>query len=384
MNELHFTSKKMGKLEWADPGAHYRYVPRKLNPKSKFSNKVLRQLSATHSNLGELKASFKQFSKDELKLFSSIFFIKEAQISLGVEGIHSTIFDIYLSTKAENPNVEKRRDAHEIINYQIALKFALEENKPISEEQIKKIHKILLEGPRGRNKSPGEYRNKGVLIGGTSFDNATFVPPSHKLIATLMQDLIKFNNSDQYEILFKIALSHYQFETIHPFLDGNGRAGRIVIILNLIKEKIITYPILYLSGYLFENRDSYINLLYNVSAKGDIEAWYLFFLKALEAQTKRSLNLLKELRDYKKEIKNKMRQVYRSNKLDHLIENLFIEPIFSVKEIMEVLNITQPSAWIVIKKMLDKKIIFEYKKNKKKKMYVANEIIKIIENTDRS
>jgi Fic family protein len=382
MDEREFTNKEMGKLKWVAEGMYYRFEAHKLPFIYQPSTKVLRQMTNTSLALGGLKSLSKEFSKQEIFLLQYPFMIKEAQLSSEIEGTRSTIAEIYKGKKVEEKDLEKRKDNEEIDNYREALEFALkDEDGIINERLIKIIHTILLKGVRGKNKTPGNYKEiqNGVGNREDTLDTAKFVPASPESTPELMFNLMEFINSPDYEPLFKIAIAHYQFETIHPFRDGNGRLGRLLIILQLCREGILPHPLLYISEYFNRNRDTYTDLLFGVSSKGNIDEWFFFFLKALEYQANQSLVLLNKLKDYKNFLQKEIHKISQSPNIHLLIESLFKQPIFTIKDVMEPLNITQPSAWSLIQKLKEWKIVKDLETVKNKKVYSAYKIIEIVE-----
>jgi Fic family protein len=385
MDEREFTNKDMGKLTWVTNGMYYQFEPQKLPLKYSPSAKVLRQMTITSLALGGLKSLSKEFSKQEIFLLQYPFMIKEAQLSSEIEGTRSTIADVYKGKKIEEKNIEKRKDNEKIDNYREALEFALKDKDGIINERlIKIIHTILLKGVRGKDKTPGNYKETQNGVGNRedTLDTARFVPASPESTPELMSNLMEFINSPEYEPLFKIAISHYQFETIHPFRDGNGRLGRLLIILQLCREEILHHPLLYISEYFNRNRDTYTDLLFGASSKGNIDEWFFFFLKALEYQATQSLILLNKLRGYKTFLQTEIHKISQSPNIHLLIESLFKQPIFTIKDVMKPLEITQPSAWSLIQRLKEWGIVKELEVVKNKKVYSAYKIIEIVEGKD--
>lgn len=383
MDERLFTSKEFGKLEWQQSGAYYYFVPKPLPPKYIPSLKVDKQFEKTLILLGMLKAKAQDFSKEEIFLLQYPFMLKEATLSSEIEGTRSTIADVLKAEKVEEKNAEKRLDNQEINNYRKALQYGLKkvlELGTITEELIKEIHKMLLEGVRGKDKTPGEYKTSQNGIGNRedTLDIARFVPASPEETPTLMKNLIEFINSDECSSLYKIAVTHYQFEAIHAFRDGNGRLGRLLIMLNICKDKILDYPLLYISEYFNRNRDSYTDALFNVSARGDLEGWIVFFLRALEYQAQQSIKLLENLQDYKYELQEQMRLLSKSPNMHMLINYLFKHPFITSTEIKKMLKITQPAAWGLIKKLEEENILKFTETTKEGNIYRAEKILNII------
>lgn len=381
MKEEAFTSKLTGKIVWVQEGMYYRFEPKLLPFEYIPTINVRLQQTKTALALGELNGLSNKLDESEIMLLQYPFMLKEAQLSSEIEGTRSTITDVYKGEKVEEQNIEKRLDNEEINNYRRALKQALENHHSASERMFKELHEILLQGVRGKNKDPGQYKSKQNAVGKRedSLDSAKFVPASPESVDTLMRNLIDFMNSQDCEPLYKIAISHYQFETIHPFRDGNGRLGRLLIMLQLCRESILKYPLLYISEYFNRNRDTYIDNLFNVSAKGEIEEWIVFFLKALEFQAKLSINLLNNLEEYKSELHSKARNISRGHSIHIVIDSFFKNPFLSITDVRKILNVSQPAAWKLLERLKSIEAIKEYDTNNKEKMYVAYKILEIIE-----
>ncbi len=382
MNENEFTSHKTGKLVWEHKGAYYRFEPNSLPFEFEETPQLSAQAQKTIAALARLDGLTLKFSQDEISLFQTPFMVKEAQLSSEIEGTRSTMADVFKEEKIKELDPEKRLDNEEIRNYKKALMWALE-NMPenFSGNYIKKIHTILLRGVRGNDKEPGQYKKEQNGIGkrDDTLDTAKFVPASPQSTPHLMKNLLGYSNQEAMSALYKIGITHYQFEAIHPFRDGNGRLGRMFIVLQLCHEKIMGRPLLYISEYLAKNRDTYIELLYKTSSKGDIVNWLIFFLKALEVQAKRSLELLRNIDEYKDELHNSIQRFSQSPNMHFIIDSLFKQPFFTVTDIQEILKSSQPAAWNLVQKLKEAGIVVEFGTERRKKVYVAHKIIKLLE-----
>ena len=240
---------------------------------------------ATHK-LGELNAYAKLIP--DVDFFIKMHEAKEATASSQIEG-----------TKTENIEPERRDDWKEVQNYIKAMQFAIEQLKtyPLATNLLKSTHKILISGTRGEFRSPGEIRRTQNWIGGSTIRDAHFVPPAPQALNDLMGDLDHYWNDKALTtpLLIKAAISHYQFETIHPFLDGNGRLGRLTIVLFLIEKRKLSKPVLYLSDYFAKNRTQYYDALDAVRFHNDIERWTKFFLVAVSDTAQRSCETLQKI-----------------------------------------------------------------------------------------
>lgn len=382
MDENLFTIERVGRLEWVDkgiPAMYYRFQPKPFPFDYKPSEAIDIQSEKTLLALGNLDGMAKKLSPEEVSIIQYILMLKEATISSEIEGVKTTITNVFKEEKVKEPDIEKRRDNEEARNYFKALEYGL--NNDLTEETIKQMHKILLEGVRGSGKNPGEYKINQNAVGRTEDDlhSAKFVPASPESVPDLMKNFMEFTKSSNRYRLYKIAICHYQFEAIHPFRDGNGRLGRLLIMLQICKEAILKNPLLYISEYFNRNRDPYTELLFNVSSKGDIESWTMFFLKALELQAEWTMKILNKLSDYRLELHKKSEEISQSPKMYYLVEHLFRQPFIDVGDVMKVNGISQPGAWHLIQKLIGCGILKEVVRHSKKKVYVAHKIIEIIE-----
>jgi len=262
------------------PGIEYKYfLPAAINHTFSWDDSELNRLLEDASRyLGELNA-FARFVPD-LDLFIHMHVMKEAVVSSRIEGTQTRIEDALMNESEIDP--EKRNDWNEVQNYTRALNFALEQLKtiPLSTRLLRDTHKKLIQDVRGESKQPGEFRRSQNWIGGATIKDATFIPPIHTEVPELMSDLEKFLHNQEIQLphLIKIALAHYQFETIHPFLDGNGRTGRLMIPLYLVSAGIIERPVLYISEFFEQNRQLYYDKLSLVRSNDDLRQWLVFFL----------------------------------------------------------------------------------------------------------
>ena len=271
---------------------------------------------------------------------------KEALLSSKIEGTQATldevlIFDAQDTKSQEN---EKEKDYREIFNYRLAIEHGkkLLEAKPLAQNVIKELHKILLDSTRGKNKTPGQFRKIQVFIGpyGATIERATFVPPEPQEIPDLFSNLEKYIHSEEViDPLVQIAIAHYQFEAIHPFIDGNGRVGRLLIPLFLYEKKVTAYPNIYISEFLEEHRTTYYTLLKEVSEKEAWVPWIKFFLDAIYEQTKFTLERIEKIEKLYKELKEempKMNSIYAT----HFLDALFEKPTFTTKSIKKIAKIS--------------------------------------------
>ena len=387
MNPDDFKESKTGKVVYDKLNDYYLFEPCDLPYKDyipDYRNLILDTEKAV-SRISKLDGLLENFSDEELTLLEKPFILKEAVLSSEIEGIHTTISDFLINEK--KPEVsEKKYDILEVTNYKTALEYGI--NKEITEDLILEIHKILLDGVRGQDKTPGEYKRLQNYIGtkSTGLKYAKFVPASPRRTKMLIRNLIEYiKNKDEIPLIYKIALMHYQFETIHPFRDGNGRTGRILIILILMKYGLLKKPALYLSEFFSERRTEYQDRLYHVSSRGKIDEWIKFFLEAITIQSERATYFSKRLLNYRKELsklvmENKNIKSNDKLKIIQIIELLFKNPYLDIKDVELALGITYPTAKRLVEGMVSLKMLELNEKSKKRdKLYVSNKILEILD-----
>lgn len=383
MDERDFTGSQTGKLIWEINGMYFRFEPNPLPLTYKSDSNLERLLINTALALGKLEGLTHKFTPQEVRLMRTQFVLKEAMLSSKIEGTRSTLTDVYKEEKQKETDKEKSLDNEEIRNYAKALDFGFKHlNENITEDLIKEIHKILLTGVRGDNKQPGVYKPSQNAIGDRedTLETAKFVPASSESTPDLMKNLVDFiNNEKNITPLYKVAIAHYQFETIHPFRDGNGRLGRLLIMLMLCKEDIIHQPLLYISEYFNRNRSTYTERLYGVSSKNEIELWLNFFLKALETQANESITLILKLETYKNELQEKIQSVSESSRMHLVVESIFKNPFITITDVSNELEISLPAASSLVHKLEGIEVLREITGKKTGKIFVAHKILAILE-----
>jgi Fic family protein len=328
-------------------GLDYKYfLPEQINhPLSWDDSELTLLLEDASRHLGELNA-FARFVPD-LDLFIQMHVLKEAVVSSRIEGTQTRIEDALMSESEIDP--EKRNDWQEVQNYTLALNFALNRLKeiPLSTRLLKETHAILMQNVRGENKQPGGFRRSQNWIGGATVRDAVFVPPAHTEVSELMSDLEKFLHNQEIQIphLIRIALAHYQFETIHPFLDGNGRTGRIIIPLYLVSNGILEKPILYLSDFFEQNRQVYYDKLSQVRLQNDLKQWLVFFLIGTRETAKKGVSTLQSIMELQTRMKGQVMDMGKRVKSAHRLLNLlFSKPVITINEAKNLCDLSFKSA----------------------------------------
>jgi len=344
------------------------------------SPQVNKLLSEANRLLGELNA-FSQLIPN-VDFFIKMHISKEATTSSRIEGTKTNMEEVLLKEDEINP--EKRDDWNEVQNYINAINFSISEleNLPLSNRLLKNTHKILLKGVRGKHKLPGEFRKSQNWLGATLKD-AIYIPPHHSILPDLMSDLEIFLNDQEIYVphLIKIAIAHYQFETIHPFLDGNGRLGRLLITLYLVSNNILKKPALYLSDFFEKHRSYYYDNLMNVRLKNDLEQWIKFFLVGVIETSKSSIQVFKDIIQLKADIENNRlpKLGSKTEKGILILKVLFESPIVSANKIVDELQIAHSTANRLLNDFVELKIIEEYTGFKRNRKFIFKEYFEIFE-----
>lgn len=316
----------------------------------------------------------------DIDLFIQMHVFKEASQSSRIEGTQTQIDEAVLDVSQVDP--EKRDDWLEVQNYVQAMGEAIEELEtlPLSVRLLKNTHAILMQGVRGEHKTPGDFRQSQNWIGGSSLGNAMFVPPHHNAVPELMSDLEKFwhNEKTQVPELIRIAISHYQFETIHPFLDGNGRIGRLLITLYLISRGLLAKPSLYLSDFLERNRGAYYDALTQVRASNDMVHWVVFFLDAVIETAESSKQTFQKIMAMRNELESQMVTLgRRAENARALLILLYKRPALTGKEISRLLGVTPRTANGLIDQFVGLGILEEMTGYQRNRVYIFRRYIRL-------
>ena len=328
--------------------------------------------------LGELNA-FSLIVPD-IDLFIEMHVVKEAQTSSKIEGTQTGIDEALMSEEHIRP--EKRDDWREVRNYIEAVNTAVAELKtlPLSNRLLKQTHAILMRGVRGDHKQPGEFRNSQNWIGGSNLADAAFIPPHHENVPTLMGDLEKFWHNEEVVVphLIRIAISHYQFETVHPFLDGNGRIGRLLIPLYLVSHGLLAKPSLYLSDFFERNRASYYDALMRVRTSNDLSHWLRFFLNGVAQTASKGRDVFQRILALRTEAEQAaMDMGKRASLARQAIHLLYRKPVLDAAELEKALGISTPTANSLIKSLIDKEILIEITGQQRGRVYAFDRYLEL-------
>ncbi len=341
----------------------YKYfMPTKINDQWNWLDTKLNQLIENASfELGQLNSFAKLVPN--VDLFIHLHITKEAVISSKIEGTQTHFDEAFL--RGENINPERKDDWQEVQNYTEALNNAIEELKtlPISSRLILQTHKILMQGVRGNKKTPGEYRRSQNWIGGKTLDDAIFIPPHFDFLNELLSDLENYIHNENIDVplLIKAAIIHYQFETIHPFLDGNGRIGRLLITLFLIEKKVLTKPLLYLSSYFEKNKSLYYDNLTRVRTHNEMGQWIKYFLVGITETAKVATQTLSKVISLKIEHEKCIHDQFGKRLKTALIiyQYLLEQPLVTIKDVENLCKLSKKSAGELINVFVEKNILKE-------------------------
>ncbi|GLU55309.1 toxin Fic [Dyadobacter frigoris] len=313
-----------------------------------------------------------------IDLYIRMHIAKEATQSSKIEGTQTNMEEAFLDK--EEIAVEKREDWEEVQNYISAMNEAVKQlhTLPFSSRLIRQTHKILLNGVRGRHKQPGEYRTSQNWIGGASINDAVFVPPVHTSIADLISDIEKFANDELNLLpdLLKIALIHYQFETIHPFLDGNGRVGRLLITLYLVDKGILKKPILYLSDYFERNRTLYYDNLMRARTHNDINQWVKFFLVGIIEISKNGVETFDAILQLQRSLEIKIQSFgSRAKEAKKIVEYLYEQPIIGASRVEKLTGKSKATNYKLLADLERLEILKEVSGGQRNKLYVFKDYL---------
>ena len=362
-------------------GYEYHYfLPEKINHSFFWTNEAINELLEKASlKLGELN-SFSRFVPDT-DMFIIMHIFKEAVVSSRIEGTQTNIEEALIEEKEIEP--ERRDDWKEVNNYVNAMNAAIEELKtlPLSNRLIKNVHKILLSSGRGERKNPGEFRQSQNWIGGASLTDAVFIPPAHTELPDLMSDLEFFLHNSEIKVphLVKIAIAHYQFETIHPFLDGNGRIGRLLITLYLVSSGILDKPLLYLSEFFEKNKTLYYDNLTLVRTKNNLDQWIKFFLTGVIQTAENSVTTLKKITELKASIEKDriLLMGKRSKQGIEFLHQLFKKPVVTIKDVQAMTSLSPKAANDLVKAFVEQKILVETTGYQRNRVFVFDDYVRM-------
>lgn len=329
--------------------------------------------------LGELNSYAKMVPN--INLFIKLHVTKEAVVSSRIEGTQTSMDEALMPEDEISP--ERRSDWKEVNNYIDAMNTAIAELEklPISSRLLRKTHRILMTNVRGENKMPGEYRSSQNWIGGNSIADAVFIPPHQKYVNDLMSDLEKFLHDESIAVplLVRIGIAHYQFETIHPFLDGNGRIGRLLITLFLVSNKILDKPLLYLSTYFEKNKSLYYDNLTRVRTKDDMQRWLKYFLTGVEQTSAQAVATLSEVLQLRTSLEERLQADFgrRSHTALVLMQQLFVQPVITISKAQKITGLSKKAANDLVAIFTKEKILKEITGQTRNRVFIFDHYLNL-------
>ena len=378
------TSGRSGKLVIQQSGINgfSSFIPNSLPPAPplQYNDEMNSLIEKAMAALGRLDGISSILPNPDLFLY--MFVRKEAVLSSQIEGTQSSLTELleFENLKRTSSSID---DVKEVSNYVKAMDYGVKRIKelPVSSRLLREMHKILVKGTRGGQKSPGDFRKSQNWIGGSKPANARFVPPPHQEVLNCMSDLEKFLNdpNNTMPIIIKAGLAHVQFETIHPFLDGNGRIGRILITLILLSEKILEKPLLYLSLFFKEHRDEYYDSLSKVRTDGDWEGWIKFYLRGIYEVSREAAKSAKSIINLKAKHSTLLVNLGKaSDSALKLLDLLYNNPIQTVGSVSKSLKLSAPSSRKAINNLVSLGILKENTGKKRDREYWYEEYLSIL------
>lgn len=361
------------------------YLPDKLPLDHIKWKQHISAIGKAHDEIGRYDGMLQSMVNPNLLL--SPLTTQEAVLSSKIEESQATLAEVleYDADPVEIPDVRKRADIKEVVNYREAILFATQRlsTHPISLNFIKQIHAILMDSVRGHNKNPGEFRGIQNYIGayGASIEQATFIPPSPEQVMPALDNWEKYIHYDEIDVLVQLAIVKAQFEIIHPFLDGNGRIGRLLIPLFLYAKKTLSSPVFYLSSYLESNREIYYQKLLAVSEKKDWDGWISFFLGAIIEQAQNNIAKTKQIQTLYEKTKVIIPAITNSQYAMDATEALFAAPFLTTSSFIKNSGIPKTSAIRIIRTLKNHGMVFEARKPKGRRaaLYVFKELFEIVD-----
>ncbi len=362
---------------YINQGYYKSFQPNPINREWQLENmELIDLLSQAERQLGRLDM-YSEYIPN-IDLFISIHVAKEAVQSSKIEGTQTGIEEALQSKESVAP--EKRDDWEEVQNYIAAMNSTIDElqNLPFSSRLIRKAHRVLMQGVRGEHKHPGEFRTSQNWIGGATIKDALFVPPVQESVPDLISDLENFLHNEEIHVpdLIKIAIAHYQFETVHPFLDGNGRVGRLMITLYLVSKKILKKPVLYLSDFFERHRDTYYDNLMRVRQQDDLDQWSKFFLTGVVETAKNGITTFDNILQLQKQVDQDIQSLgSRAGNAQKVMQQLYKNPFITAEKASEAAEVSMPTAYKLIGSLEDLDILVEVTGAERNRLYVFKDYL---------
>lgn len=381
MDAKAFKDSPAGRVLHVPSGDYWAYAPNPLPPKLDWTPELVADLSDADRALGELAGLGRALVYPHLLIMP--FIRREAVLSSRIEGTRASLSDLYAYEAVQLSMLESPPDVHEVHNYVRALEYGLDrlQELPLSLRLIREIHARLMEGVRGEHQTPGEFRRGQNWVGppGCSLNEAAFVPPPVPEMQTALDAIEGFLHAPSpLPPLVRLGLVHYQFEAIHPFLDGNGRVGRLLITLLLCAWNLLSQPLLYLSAYFEAHRQDYYDLLLNVSQRGAWEAWLRFFLRAVTEQSHDAVLRAGQLQALREQYRERFQATRAAARLLQLVDLLFARPVASISQVAEALDVSHQSATRYVETLEREGVLREITGRARNRVYQADAVLEAI------
>lgn len=382
MDQRAFQDSPSGRMHWVSSGGYWAFMPNPLPPALSWTPDLVGALSEADRALGELAGLGKSLINPHLLIRP--FVRREAVLSSRIEGTQASLADVYAFEAAHTPAAGGPSDVQEVVNYVAALELGLQrlDTLPMSLRLIRELHGRLMQGVRGDFQTPGEFRRSQNWIGppGVLLRDATYVPPPAAEMMEVLGALERYLHApDALPPLLRLGLIHYQFEAIHPFLDGNGRVGRLLITLLLCAWDLLPQPLLYLSAYFEQNRQTYYELLLAVSQRGAWEAWLEFFLRGVASQARDAVRRVGQLQALRETYREQLQAARAAARLLQVVDWLFVQPILTTRQVEAALEIDFATAQRYIDQLVAAGLLREITGRARNRIYRADEVLAVLE-----
>jgi Fic family protein len=385
MDPNDFSSSSPGRV-LRTPKGYLAFIPNPLPPTIEWSTSLISALGEAERNLGRLASLADTLPSPHILVRP--FIRREAVLSSRIEGTRASLVDLYHYESAQNSFFENTSDVREVHNYVRALDYGLDRSKtlPVSLRLIREMHGVLMEGSRGEHLTPGEFRRSQNWIGppGSTIESAAIVPPPVDEMHQALGAIEKFIHApSDIPQLVRAGLIHYQFEAIHPFLDGNGRVGRLLVILLLIEWGLISHPLLYLSAFFETRRLDYYYRLLAISQRGEWENWLLFFFRGVSSQSSDAISRIERLGQLRSAYRERLRTERAAERLLQTLDVLFERPILNIRQLEAALDVPYRTAQRYVERLEEIGILREVTGQARNRLYRADEIIHVLESAGR-
>lgn len=369
-----FTSNERGRVR-KTPEGYWAFFPAQVPRQLSLSDEVVKLLDEATGAVHRLGGVGRLIPNPHLLIGPHLRL--EAVLSSRIEGTKIDVGQLLRFEAGQVPSPDAANDATEVTNYIVAMEHGLarvRDGFPISVRLFREMHGLLLQGASGQHRRPGELRKSPVWLGGSTLDDAVFVPPPPDEMREALSDLEKFLHQTNLPLLAQLAIAHYQFEVIHPFLDGNGRIGRLMIPLMLVLRGALPQPLLYLSAFFEQHRSDYYDHLLITSQQGDLMPWIAFFLRGVRQQARDSEERTVRLVELQHQLRNELLEEGRSNSIIRLAEQLFAVPVITAAQVESMIGVTRPTAQTAIDALVDRGDLTEITGRPRGRVYEARAI----------